>query len=114
MDQTILILTNLPDEATAVALAHRLVEHGLAACVNRLPGVRSVYRWQGRIEESAEVSLMIKSTQARYAELEKAIKSWHPYQLPEIIAVPIIGGSPEYLDWIMQQTTKKDDDVDAS
>jgi periplasmic divalent cation tolerance protein len=106
MEQAILVLTNVPDAVTADALARKLVEHRLAACVSRLPGVQSVYRWQGAIETSGEVTLMIKTAQTRYAELETVIKAWHPYQLPEIIALPITEGSPQYLEWIVQETKR--------
>jgi periplasmic divalent cation tolerance protein len=106
MQQALLVLTNLPDEATAQGLARHLVEQQLAACVNCLAGVKSIFRWQGAIEEANEVTLLIKTTQARYLELEAAIKAAHPYQVPEIIALPIIGGWIPYLDWIAQETKK--------
>ncbi len=102
--QTLLILTNLPDEASARTLAVRLVEEGLAACVNILAPCRSVYRWQGAVEEAQEVPLLIKTTAARYAELETAIRAGHPYELPEIIAVPIARGLPDYLNWVAAET----------
>lgn len=105
----VLVLTNLPDEATAQMLARHLVERRLAACVNILPAVRSIYRWQNTIEESVEITLLIKTTQSRYFEMENAIKMMHPYDVPEIIAVPIMAGLPAYLDWMMQQTTKDSD-----
>lgn len=107
MTQSIVVLTNLPDLAAARALAHRLVEQRFAACINILPAVRSVYRWQGTIEEAEEATLLIKTSASRYAELESAIRAAHPYQLPEIIALPITAGLPAYLDWI-EQTTKRD------
>lgn len=110
MNQELLILTNTPDAATAHAIARVLVENRLAACVNLLSGVRSVYRWQGVVEEATEVTMLIKSTQARYAELEAAIKSAHPYEVPEIIALPLVGGLPQYLEWLVSET-KKDVDV---
>lgn len=106
MEQFILVMTNLPDESGANTLARHLVEQKLAACVNRLPGVRSTYRWQGDIEEANEVTLLIKTTQRCYGELEAAIKNMHPYQVPEIVIVPIIGGSMPYLDWIALETKK--------
>lgn len=106
MEQFILVMTNLPDETSARALARHLVEEKLAACVNRLPGVRSTYRWQGEIEEADEVTLLIKTTQRCYGELETAIKSLHPYQVPEVVIVPIVGGSVPYLDWIAHETQK--------
>lgn len=102
--QTLLILTNLPDEASAQALATMLVSGRLAACVNVLAPCRSVYRWQGAIENAQEVPLLIKTTTARYADLEAAIRAGHPYELPEIIAVPVAHGLPEYLNWVVTET----------
>lgn len=102
--QTLLVLTNLPDEATAQALATALVSERLAACVNILAPCRSIYRWRGEIESTPEVPLLIKSTTARYAALEAAIRARHPYELPEIVAVPIAHGLPEYLAWLITET----------
>ena len=102
--QTLLILTNLPDEASAQALATMLVSERLAACVNVLAPCRSVYRWQGELESAQEIPLLIKTTAACYAALEAAIRAAHPYELPEIIAVPIAHGLPEYLDWVVTET----------
>lgn len=102
--QTLLVITNLPDEAAAQTLAARLVSARLAACVNILAPCRSVYRWQGAIESAQEVPLLIKTTAAGYAALEAAIRAAHPYELPEIIAVPIVLGLPEYLGWIATET----------
>lgn len=106
MEQSILVMTNVPDDAVAMDMARRLVEQKLAACVNRLPGVRSIYRWQGVVEEADEITLFIKTTQKCYVELEAAIKALHPYQVPEIIVVPLVGGSQSYLDWIAHETKK--------
>ena len=106
MEQALLVITNLPDAVLAGALARQLVEQGLAACVNTLAGVKSVYRWQGAIEEANETCLLIKTTQSAYSQLELAIKAAHPYDLPEIIAIPIVAGWPPYLDWITQETKK--------
>lgn len=105
--QTLLVLTNLPDEAAAQALATALVTERLAACVNVLAPCRSVYRWRGEIENATEVPLLIKTTVARYEALEAAIRARHPYELPEIIAVPIAHGLPEYLDWLATETRAK-------
>lgn len=102
--QTLLVLTSLPDEASAQALATALVTERLAACVNVLAPCRSIYRWQGAIESAQEVPLLIKSTTARYAALEAAIRARHPYELPEIVAVPIAHGLPEYLAWVAAET----------
>jgi periplasmic divalent cation tolerance protein len=103
---TLLVLTNLPDAATARTLADHLVGERLAACVNILAPCRSVYRWQGAIEDAEEVPLLIKTTAARYAELEAAIHARHPYELPEIVAVPIAQGLPAYLGWVAAATTQ--------
>lgn len=99
------MLTNLPDAASAHALAGQLVEARLAACVNILAPCRSVYRWEGRIEDAEEVPLLIKTTAARYAALEAAIRARHPYELPEIVAVPLTHGLPDYLRWVATETT---------
>lgn len=98
------VLTNLPDQASAESLALLLVEKRFAACVNILPPVASIYRWQGKIETADEVPLIIKTTGKRYPELEAAIREAHPYEVPEIIAVPIHAGLPDYLQWIDAQT----------
>jgi periplasmic divalent cation tolerance protein len=106
MQITVLVLTNCPDEESANAIALALVEERLAACVNILPRVQSVYRWQGAVESATEIPLFIKSTAANYPALEAAIRSSHPYQLPEIIALPVTHGLPAYLDWIARETTQ--------
>ncbi|NOV28540.1 divalent-cation tolerance protein CutA [Methylomonas sp. ZR1] len=95
-----LILCTCPDLEVADKLAGTLITQKLAACVNILPGVRSVYEWQGEIETAQEHLLLIKSPQDRYAAIEATLKSLHPYQLPEIIAVAIESGSLDYLKWI--------------
>jgi periplasmic divalent cation tolerance protein len=100
--QTLLVFTNLPDAASAQALASELVSKRLAACVNVLAPCRSTYRWQGKIESAQEVPLLIKTTAAAYAALEAAIRARHPYELPEIIAVPVAHGLPEYLAWVAE------------
>ena len=99
-----LVITNLPDRDSAAKLAHTLIERRLAACVNILSPCRSVYRWQGRIEDTEEFPMLIKTTRERYAELEAAIRAGHPYELPEIIAVPLAGGLPAYLEWVDSET----------
>jgi len=100
----LLVLTNLPDLPAAEALATALVEQRLAACVNILAPCRSVYRWQGAVETAAEVPLLIKTSSERYAALEAAIRAAHPYELPEVIAIPIAQGLPDYLAWVAAQT----------
>jgi len=106
MADEIAVLTNVPDAATAETIARSLVERRLAACVYILPAVNSVYRWEGKIEQAVETMLLIKSTESRYAELEKAIVKLHPYDVPEIIALPIVAGLPEYLWWVASETTR--------
>ncbi|MCK5647291.1 MAG: divalent-cation tolerance protein CutA [Gammaproteobacteria bacterium] len=100
-----LVLCACPDEETAVNIAENIVAQRLAACVNVLPGVYSVYHWQGNVESAKENMLLIKTTVQRYASLEKVIKSLHPYEVPEIIAIDINSGLPEYLKWIGSSIT---------
>lgn len=102
--QALLVITNMPDNASAERLARALVEARLAACVNILAPCRSVCRWQGGVESAAEVPLLIKTSAARYAELEAAIRAQHPYALPEIVACEFARGLPEYLAWLAQET----------
>lgn len=106
MQQTLLVLVNVPDESIAHTMARSLLEQRLAACVNLLLPVHSLYRWQGKIEEATEVTMLVKTTQGRYAELETAVKACHPYEVPEIIALPIASGLPEYLGWVIAETKK--------
>lgn len=102
--QMLLIVCNTPDQAIADQLAQALIERRHAACVNVLPAVKSVYRWEGRIESAQEIPLLIKTTEDRYFELEATIRELHPYRLPEIIALPISKGLPAYLDWLVAET----------
>lgn len=95
----LLVLTSLPDRASAQALAAALVGERLAACVNILSPCQSVYRWQGAVNTDDEVPLLIKTCEARYAALEAAIVAQHPYQTPEVIALPVDRGLPAYLAW---------------
>jgi len=103
--EALLVVTNLPDAASARALAEHVVAERLAACVNILAPCRSVYRWQGKVEEAEEVPLLMKTSADRYAALEAAIRARHPYELPEIVAVPISHGLPDYLAWLAAETT---------
>ena len=105
MDEVVIILTNLPDRASALKLAGELVERRLAACVNVLAEGTSVYRWKGGIESATEVPVLIKTRAERYAEVEAAIRRLHPYELPEIVAVPVVRGLDEYLDWVAGETS---------
>jgi len=100
----LLVLTNLPDRAAAEKLADALVEKRVAACVNILAPCRSVYHWKGAVQREEEHPMLIKTTAERYPELEAAIRAGHPYELPEIIAVPIGRGLPAYLEWVVSET----------
>lgn len=100
----IMVVTNLPDSATAERIADMLVTDGVAACVNILPGCTSIYRWQNKIEHANEVPMLIKTTRAAYPQLESALRKVHPYALPEIIALPVSAGLPEYLNWVITET----------
>jgi len=100
----IIVLTNMPDAASARSLARSLVEARLAACVNIGAPVESLYHWHGEIETAKEVPVAVKTLAARYPEVEAAIRAIHPYELPEIIAVPIGEGLAPYLAWIAAET----------
>lgn len=93
-----------PDPATAGRIAEALVEEHLAACVNVLPGLQSVYRWQGQIQRDTEVLLLIKTTRARYPALQARLPQLHPYELPELLAVEAAAGLPAYLQWVAEST----------
>ena len=96
----LVVLSTCPDHESGTRIANTLVQEALAACVNILPGLTSVFQWQGKLESSAEVLLIIKTRRSLYRPLEKRIQELHPYELPEIIAVPIEKGLEAYLNWI--------------
>jgi periplasmic divalent cation tolerance protein len=100
----LVVLTTAPDRETAERIARALVERSLAACVNLVPGVRSLYRWKGKIEEADEVLLVVKTTAARIRELERALGEIHPYDVPEFIAFEPATVGAEYLAWLVQET----------
>src|SRR4051812_13004224 len=104
---TLLVLTNLPDRAVAERLAELLIEKHLAACVNILAPCRSVYRWKDAVQHDEEHPMLIKTTAERYPALEQALREGHPYELPEIIAVPVERGLPAYLEWVAAETDTK-------
>jgi periplasmic divalent cation tolerance protein len=101
----LIVLTNVPERAAAERLARDLVERRLAACVNLLAPCHSFYRWEGAMQQDEEYPLLIKTTRARYAALEAAIRDGHPAELPEIIAVPVECGLAGYLNWVDAETT---------
>jgi periplasmic divalent cation tolerance protein len=104
VDRLVLLVT-APDGPPAEALARALVAEGLAACVNRLPGVQSTYRWEGQVQDERETLLVVKSTAAAYPALERRIRELHPYEVPEVIALPIVRGSEAYLSWLDSSVT---------
>ena len=103
-DAAILVLTQMPDHASALALARSLVEGRLAACVSVGAPLDSLYHWRGKIETAREVPVAIKTRAGRYAAVEAAIVARHPYELPEVLAVPMVHGLERYLDWIGAET----------
>jgi periplasmic divalent cation tolerance protein len=96
----LLLLCTCPTREAASAIATALIEERLAACVNQLPGVKSLYRWEGRVEDDDELMLLIKTTASQYPAVEAMIRSLHPYEVPEIIGIPLTIGSDAYFDWI--------------
>lgn len=104
MAGAILILTQMPDRASAQSLARSLVEARLAACVSIGAPVESLYHWRGQIETAEEVPVVVKTSVERYRDVETAIRSQHPYELPEILAVPVVDGLARYIDWIADET----------
>jgi periplasmic divalent cation tolerance protein len=103
--EVVLVLTTLGADADALTLARTLVEEHLAACVNLLPPMTSVYRWRGRIEEDQERQIVMKTTRNQVAALEQRLRQLHPYELPEFLVLAISGGSEGYLGWVGKSTT---------
>jgi len=99
-----MVFTNVPDLESAEKMARDLVEGKLAACVNILPQIHSYYRWQGVLEEADEITIVIKTSDNLYPQLEEAIVDLHPYDIPEILALPVIAGLPAYINWIHAET----------
>ncbi|MFQ5840460.1 MAG: divalent-cation tolerance protein CutA [Candidatus Methylomirabilales bacterium] len=101
---TMVVLITVPEGTEGGRIGRTLVEEHLAACVNIVSGVRSVFRWEGKVSEEAEALLIVKTTRDRYSALESRVKAIHPYSLPEIIALPITAGLPGYLEWVATET----------
>jgi periplasmic divalent cation tolerance protein len=99
------VLVTCPSRKVGEKIAHALVEERLAACVNVIPGLTSIYRWEGKICRDAEVLLLIKTRQVRLPALTRRVRAYHPYSVPEIIALPLAGGSATYLAWVRDSTT---------
>jgi periplasmic divalent cation tolerance protein len=104
MSQCVIVLTTLPADGDAGALARTLVAERLAACVNVLPPMVSIYLWKGGVEEASERQLVIKTTAARVTDLQNRLKTLHPYEVPEFLVLPIAEGSRDYLSWVAEST----------
>jgi periplasmic divalent cation tolerance protein len=104
MTDIVLILTTVPAGDQGEAIARALVEETLAACVNVLPPMTSIYRWRGAVEREAECQIVIKTTRERIAAIEARVKALHSYDLPEFIVLPVVGGSAGYLEWVRGET----------
>ena len=104
MTDAMLVLTTLPNSDAAAELAKKVVGEKLAACANVMPAVRSIYRWQGALQDENEVLVLLKTRQARFERLKARILELHPYDVPEVIAVPVEQGHGAYLDWIASET----------
>lgn len=101
---TLLALSTCPDAETAATIALTLVDERLAACVNRIPGIASTYRWEGKVHQDNEVLLLIKTTRERFDALRARLVELHPYDVPELIALEITDGLPAYLDWLAHES----------
>jgi len=106
-DAAILVLTNVPDRAVATMLAKALLDDRIAACVNIGGPVESIYHWRGRIETGKEVPVVIKTRAALYSNVEGAIRKLHPYDTPEILAIPVVAGDTRYLEWLATETAAR-------
>lgn len=105
--EVVLALATCPDDQTARSIATALVRERLATCVNRIPGVGSTYFWDGRLQDESEILLIIKTSAARVADLQGRLKELHPYELPELIVLPVIGGNEAYLQWVREGVEKE-------
>ncbi len=104
MTDALVVLVTTPTPERAAEIARALVEERLAACGNVVPGLRSVYRWEGKVHEDAEALLVLKTTRARFEALRDRVLALHPYELPEVVALPVEAGSAPYLAWIAEST----------
>lgn len=104
MSELVVVLCTVPSDEVATTIADRLVEEHLAACVKAIPGVRSTYVWEGKLERSVEVQLVIKTARARLAALEARIVELHPYEVPEVVALDVTRASGPYADWVRAAT----------
>ncbi len=107
MTEYIMVLITASKEDEAARIAHDIVSSRLAACVNIVKGIRSIYRWKGKIEDEGEVLMIVKTRRDLFGELKKRVKKLHSYSIPEIIALPVVEGSEEYLGWLKEETKEK-------
>jgi periplasmic divalent cation tolerance protein len=101
----LVVLVTCPTAERAAELARAVVEERLAACGNVVPGLRSIYRWEGKVQDDAEALLVLKTTRERFEALRERVLALHPYEVPEVIALPIEAGSAPYLAWIAAETS---------
>src|SRR5450432_618966 len=101
-ENVLLVISTFPDAETAERIANELVATKLAACANIFPAIKSIYRWQGKVENATETMAFFKTTAARSSDLQTKLRASHPYDVPEIICLPIVGGLPEYLQWVAE------------
>jgi len=102
--EVVAVLVSAPDAETARRIGRTLVEERLAACVNLVPGVSSIYRWRGAVEEASEVLMVVKTRAARADALAARVQALHPYELPEVVVLPVRGGSRAYLQWVAAES----------
>jgi periplasmic divalent cation tolerance protein len=107
-EETLVVLVTAPTMEQAAQLGRTLVEERLAACANLVPGLRSIYRWQDAVQDDAEVLLLIKTTAARFDRLAQRVRELHSYETPEVLALPVVAGSPAYLQWLTAQVGPED------
>ena len=105
-DEVLLVLSTFPDAETARRIARQLVEEHCAACANILPGIESIYWWKEKVENAHETLVLFKTTADRYAALERTLKQLHPYEVPEIVALPVAHGLPGYLRWVSENCVR--------
>jgi periplasmic divalent cation tolerance protein len=105
MTEAMLVLTTLPNSDAAAEIARKVVAEKLAACANLLPALRSIYRWQGKVQDENEVLVLLKTQQRHYERLKARLLELHPYEVPEVIAIPVERGHQAYLEWIARETT---------
>jgi periplasmic divalent cation tolerance protein len=103
----VMVFVTAPDARTAEVIGRRLVEERLAACVNIVPGLRSLYRWRGELEESQEVLLIAKARRGAVETLAGRVRELHPYEVPEVVATEVVGGLQAYLDWVTMETERE-------